>query len=64
VLGKLNKLYKVTLGWIPRYQGISVNEEADWLVKEGAIEVPPNQFTAVPFSVGNKLVKKQLELAH
>jgi hypothetical protein len=29
VLGKLNKLYKVTLGWIPRYQGISVNEEAD-----------------------------------
>ena len=64
VLGKLNKLYKVTLGWIPRYQGISVNEEADRLVKEGAIEVPPNQFTAVPFSVGNKLVKKQLELMH
>jgi hypothetical protein len=22
--------------------------------KEGAIEVPPNQFTAIPFSVGKK----------
>ena len=40
-------------------------KEADRrLVKEEAIEVPPNQFTDVPFSVGKKHIKKQLELEH
>jgi hypothetical protein len=37
---------------------------ADRLAKEGEIEVPPNQFTAIPFTVGKKLIKKQLELRH
>jgi ribonuclease HI len=54
VLGKLNKLYKVTLVWIPRYQGALDNEETDRLATEGATEVPPNQFTAIPFRVGEK----------
>ena len=27
------------------------------LAKEGATEVPSNQFTAVPFSVGKKLIR-------
>ena len=47
---------KVTLGWIPGHQGIPGNEEADRLAKEGAIKVPPTQFTAVPFSVGKNLI--------
>jgi hypothetical protein len=64
VLEKLSEFNKVTLMWIPVYQGILGNEEADRLAKEGAIEVPPNQFTAMPFSEGKKLIKKQLELGH
>jgi hypothetical protein len=32
--------------------------------KEGAIEIPPNQFTALPFSAGKKLIKKHFELNH
>jgi hypothetical protein len=55
VLGKLNELNKVTLMWMPG------NEEADRLAKEGATEVPSNQFTAIRFSVGKKLIKKHLE---
>jgi hypothetical protein len=31
-----------------------------WLAKEGAVEVPPDQFAAIPFSVGKNLIKKQL----
>jgi hypothetical protein len=50
--------------WIRGHQGIGGNEGADRLAKEGAIEAPPNQFTAVPFSVGKKLIKKQLGLRH
>jgi hypothetical protein len=52
VLGKLSEFNKLTLVWIPGNQGILGNEEADRLAKEGATEVPPNQFTAIPFSVG------------
>jgi ribonuclease HI len=48
VLGKLSEFNKVTFVWIPRHQGIPGSEEADRLAKEGAIEVPPNQFTAIP----------------
>jgi ribonuclease HI len=64
VLEKLSKFNKVTLIWIPGHQGITGNEEADSLAKEGAIEVPPNQFAAIPFSVGKHLIKKQLEEKH
>jgi ribonuclease HI len=62
VLGRLSELNKVTLVWIPGHQGILGNEEADRLAKEGAIEVTPNQFTAIHFSVGKKLIKKHLEV--
>jgi hypothetical protein len=31
--------------------------KTDW-----AIEIPPNRFTALPFSVVQKLIKKQLQL--
>jgi ribonuclease HI len=64
VLEKLSKSNKVTLMWIPGHQGIQGNEEADTLAKEGAVEVPPNQFAAIPFSVGKNLIKKQLEQRH
>jgi ribonuclease HI len=50
VLEKLSKSNKVTLMWIP--EGIPGNEEADRLANEGAVEVPSNQFAAIPFSVG------------
>jgi ribonuclease HI len=64
VLEKLSKVNKVTLMWIPGHQGIPGNEEADRLAKEGAVEVPPNRFAAIPFSVGKNLIKKQLEQRH
>jgi hypothetical protein len=31
---------------------------------EVAVEVPPDQFAAIPFSVGKNLIKKQLEQRH
>jgi ribonuclease HI len=52
VLGKLSEFNKVTLVWIPGHQGILGNEEANRLAKERATEVPPNQFSDVPFCVG------------
>jgi hypothetical protein len=64
MLDKISKFNKVTLMWITRHQGIPGNEEADRLAKEGAVEVPPNQLTAIPFSVGKNLIKKQLEQTH
>jgi ribonuclease HI len=46
VLGKLSEFNRVTVVWIPKHQGVLGNKEADRLAKEGAIEVPPTQFTA------------------
>jgi hypothetical protein len=34
------------------------NEKAERLAKERATEVPRNQFTAIPFGVGKKLIKR------
>jgi hypothetical protein len=48
VLGRVSELNNVTLVWILG------SEEVDRLAKEGAIEVPPNHFAAVPFNVGKK----------
>jgi hypothetical protein len=59
-----HELNKVTLVWIPRHQGTPDNEAVKRLDTEGATAVPPNQFTAIPFSVGKKLIKKHLELKH
>jgi ribonuclease HI len=64
VLGKPTELNKVTLMWILWHQGIQGNEEADKLAKLGVTEVPPNQFIAISFSVGEKLIKQHLELKH
>jgi hypothetical protein len=64
VLEKLSKSNKVTLMWIPGHQGIPNNEETDRLAKEGAVEVPPDEFAAVPFTVGKNVIKKQLEQKH
>jgi hypothetical protein len=61
---KLRKFNKVSLMWISRHQGIPGNEEADRLAKEEVAEVPPNQFAAIPFSVGKNLIKKRLEQRH
>ena len=63
-LGKLSELNKVTSVWISGRQGISGNEEAARLAKEGTTEVPPNQFSTVPFNAGKKLIKKHLEQRH
>ena len=54
VLGKISEFNKVTLLWIPAHQGIPGDEKAHRLTKEGATEFPPNQFTAILFSVGKK----------
>ena len=64
MLGKLSEFNKFTVVWIPKHQGVLGNKEADRLAKEGAIEVPPTQFTARPFSAGKKLIRKQMELKH
>jgi ribonuclease HI len=61
VSGKLIELNKVTLVSISRHQGILGNEKAYRLAKEGATEVPYNQYTTMPFSVGKELIKNQSE---
>jgi hypothetical protein len=64
VLEKLSKSNKVTLMWIHGHQEIPGNEEADRLAKEGAVEVPPDQFAAIPFTICKNLIKKHLEQRH
>jgi hypothetical protein len=49
---------------IPGHQEKPANEVADRPANEGAVEVPSYQFTAIPFSVGKKQTKKNLELKH
>jgi ribonuclease HI len=60
MLEKLSTFNTVNLMWMPGHQGVPDNEEADRLAREGATEVPANQFAAIPFSVGKNLIKKQL----
>ena len=56
---------KVTLVWISRHQGILDNEETGGLAKQGAIAVPPDQTTVIPFSIGKKkVIKRYLGLKH
>jgi ribonuclease HI len=64
-LEKLSKSNRITLMWMPgHHQGIPGNENADSLAKEGAVEVPLDQFAALCCSVGKNLIKKQLEQRH
>ena len=51
VLGRICE-FNVTSVFIPGHQEKPANEEADRPAKEGAVEVPPNQFTAIHFSIG------------
>jgi hypothetical protein len=37
-----------------------MRKQTGWL-RKGLLEVQPNQFAAIPFSVGKNLIKKQLE---
>ena len=62
VLGKLSELNSHFS--VDTQASRDTNEEADRLAKEETIEVLLNQFTAIPFCVGKKLIKKQLELRH
>ena len=49
---------------LPGRRRVPRNEEAERPTKKRTIEVPRNQFTAIPFSVGQKVFNKQLELKH
>jgi len=42
---------KANLVWIPEYQGMPANKEADKLAKEGTIKFPCDQNTGIPFVV-------------
>jgi hypothetical protein len=53
-LERLSEFNRITLELISRYHGTPGNVEEDMLTKEGTIKIPPNQFTAIPFSVGKK----------
>jgi len=46
-----------TLVWIPGQHGISVNEEADKLAKEGTNGVPSDQTIGIPCVVGKVFIR-------
>jgi hypothetical protein len=49
---------KATLVWIPGYQGMPGNKEADKFAKEGTNKFPCDQTTGIPF-VGCKEVSRE-----
>jgi ribonuclease HI len=48
---RLSGSNKATLVWIPRYQRMPENKDADKLAKEGTNKFPCDQTTDIPFVV-------------
>ncbi|XP_046145450.1 uncharacterized protein LOC123988743 [Osmia bicornis bicornis] len=63
-LSQLSKLNKITLIWTPGHQGVQGNEIADGLAKLGTLESPVQQIVGVPFVLGKKHIKENLERQH